>query len=335
MAMLCFLRELHCETAGEFIDNISPFGKNFGPSAPRDWLFRGHGDAANYKLLPKALRPELVDDLHELAQTPELARQHKNVSISQWLAEASLLLAFAEAADRVGLALPGQSARALLSLHNCAKKLSRQLETYVKSPPEKPTGEKWMWWPVDDVVPLIALAQHHGLPTCFLDWTFDPYVALYFAARDSIDHNTATIGIWAIHGGWFSRSEEVRDVLREIAEVKIHFPSTLTADNPNLLAQSGMFHLVIPKCCHPGAIVDRTPLGTRLRELQRFATCNNLETKESGESTVLAYHFTLPGTRAAEMLWYIAKIGIDAARLFPGFDGVARALKDRADQRQP
>jgi hypothetical protein len=154
---------------------------------------------------------------------------------------------------------------------------------------------------------------------------------MYFAAEARLRQETKVsdrISIWALElihfQNWYHRQavEQLHVLPRKILEVV----TAPRAGNANLHAQSGVFTLFNRGDYQASAKVDRRPLDVMLQDYS-----HELITPNFNHSVF--HHFTLPASESHSLLLLLEQREITPARLFPGFDGVAKDVEHSAKLR--
>ena len=177
--------------------------------------------------------------------------------------------------------------------------------------------------PVDDWELLVS-AQHHGVPTRLLDWTYSPLVAAFFATRPNEEKRDRAV--WRLD--W------------QAVHAAFAFPSlTLsTADLDALLGKDGHFTpwrlFTRGREASPFACVVEPPSldGRIAAQTAVFTLCSD---KWSSFDEFLRLHdlahtitkYVLPHAEIARLRDQLDLVGVDERRLFPDLDGVAAAIR--------
>lgn len=292
------VHHLRCDTIEAFMRELSPSHPRYDRRLhnPFALLFRGISDAS-YPLVPSSLRRGVMA---EWAAVSDVTDPVEQVDL-----EVRLLADFLWAADASGLALPEDSQQLRSAM---AQWLFRR---------ENQGRSSIVGWPPDELLSLIALAQHYGLPTRLLDWTLEPTTAAYFAAvgAASAAKTSGRFAVWVLDLARF-RYEEYETNLKEVMIV-----AAPASGNPNLKAQSGVFTLHRPPVVDFDGDVDR-------RALEDIAF-SLLRGKRRTADGPLFLKLSLPSRLAIHVVRELAKTGVSASRLFPGFGGVVQSLRDR------
>ena len=172
----------------------------------------------------------------------------------------------------------------------------------------------------------LALAQHHGVPTRLLDWSYSPYVALHFATSNLEKYERDGV-IWAVD--YVSAHKFLPKKLRAVLSEERSNAFTVE------MLESGVSSLPeLEKLSNDEFAVWLEPPSLDQRIVNQFSIFSLMSRPDvrldcwlEKEHPELARRIIIPAALKWEARDKLDQANVTERVLFPGLDGLARWLK--------
>lgn len=194
-----------------------------------------------------------------------------------------------------------------------------------------------------DTLYCMGLMRHYGAPTRLLDWTYSPYIALFFAIRDLEPCDSGEEGDGAVGHLWALDTAVCREVAESVAKdkpLRRRFEDEGVQDDATfreIYLSRPFRRFVLPE--NPWTFHERhqvqqgvflCPGDVSSSYEGNLAALDERDHRtERGERALRRYTIRLTAEARRAALWQLHRGNITEASLFPGLDGFARSLGHR------